>query len=142
MKTRYTDASGAAYSGKTVSLTRTVTLVTDTVKITVDKDSVVRSKSFSVTITGRPAANYCVWVKGSSSLDSALDDQPPLLSQFQAGVYDGTTGTAGSPAYAWSAESTNATLGKYCYYYTPQNLGVNIHGDTYNDHNNTAQEWH
>jgi trimeric autotransporter adhesin len=132
MKTRYTDASGAAYTGKTVSAVRTITLVSDTVKITVDKDSVVRSKPFSVTITGRPAANYCVWIKASSALDSALDDQPPLLTPFQAGVYDGSTGTAGSPAYAWSAESTNATLGQYCYYYKPQNLGTDIHGDTWN----------
>ena len=86
MKSKYTDASGATYTGKTVSAVKTVTLVSDTVKITVNKDSVVRSKPFSVTITGRPSAYYCLWIKGVSSLDSALDDQPPLLTPFQAGV--------------------------------------------------------
>ncbi len=86
MKSKYTDASGATYTGKTVSAVKTITLVSDTVKITVNKDSVVRSKPFSVTITGRPSAYYCLWLKGVSSLDSALDDQPPLLTPFQAGV--------------------------------------------------------
>jgi trimeric autotransporter adhesin len=89
MKSRYTDASGAAYTGKTVSAVKTITLVSDTVKITVNKDSVVRSKPFSVTITGRPSAYYCVWLKGVSSLDSAIDDQPPLLAPFQAGIVAG-----------------------------------------------------
>ena len=91
MKSKYTDASGATYTGKTVSAVKTITLVSDTVKITVNKDSVVRSKPFSVTITGRPSAYYCVWLKGVSSLDSALDDQPPLLTPFQAGVVAGET---------------------------------------------------
>ena len=89
MKTKYTDASGAAYTGKTVSAVKTVTLVSDTVKITVNKDSVVRSKPFSVTITGKPSAYYCVWLKGVSNLDSALDDQPPLITPYQSGVTTG-----------------------------------------------------
>ncbi len=86
MKEKYKDASGATFTGKTVSPTKTVTLVSDTVKITVNKDSVVRSKQFSVTVTGRPSAYYCLWVKGVSGLDSAIDDQPPLMTPFQAGV--------------------------------------------------------
>ena len=106
MKTKYTDASGAAYTGKTVSAVHTITIVSDTVKITVNKDSVVRSKPFSVTIVGRPSANYCLWIKGASALDSALDDQPPLLTPFQAGV-----------------TTTDTT---YCGAYVPQNLGHSI----------------
>ena len=89
MKNNYKDASGAAYTGKTVSPTKTVTLVSDTVKITVNKDSVVRSKPFSVTVTGRPIAYYCLWVKGVSGLDSDIDDTPPLITPFQAGVATG-----------------------------------------------------
>jgi hypothetical protein len=92
MKSKYTDASGATYTGKTVSSVKTITLVSDTVKITVNKDSVVRSKPFSVTITGRPSAYYCLWIKGVSSLDSAIDDQPPLITPFQAGVAFGNGG--------------------------------------------------
>ena len=109
MKVEYTDGSGAAYTGKTVSPVRTVTIVSDVVKIEANKDSVVRSKPFSVTITGKPSATYCVWLKGVSSLDSALNDQPPLLTPFQAGV------TAGEAV---------------CGAYTPQNLGTTISADT------------
>jgi PGF-CTERM protein len=115
MKENYKDASGAYYTGKTTSPVRTVTIVSDTVKITVNKDTVVRSKPFTVTITGRPAADYCLWIKGASVLDSALNDQPPLLAQFQSGV---TTGTA----------TANSTCGNY----TPQNLGHNITVETAN----------
>jgi len=109
MDVQYTDGSGATYTGKTVSPVRTVTIVSDVVKIEANKDSVVRSKPFSVTITGKPSATYCVWLKGVSSLDSGLNDQPPLLTPFQAGV------TAG-----------DATCGAY----TPQNLGTTISADT------------
>jgi hypothetical protein len=40
--------NGAAYTGRTVTETKTITLVSDTVKITVNKDSVVRTNDFSV----------------------------------------------------------------------------------------------
>jgi PGF-CTERM protein len=110
MKENYKDASGAAYTGKTTSQVRTVTLVSDTVKITVNKDSVVRSKPFTVTIVGKPGAYYCLWIKGASTLDSALDDQPPLLASFQAGV--------------------TANEATYCGVYVPQNLGHSIITDT------------
>lgn len=53
MKDNYKQG-GADYTGKTVSQSYTVTLVSDTVKIEANKDSVVRSKSFSVTVTGKP----------------------------------------------------------------------------------------
>jgi len=110
MKEKYKDASGALYTGKTVSPTKTVTLVSDTVKITVNKDSVVRSKQFSVTVTGRPSAYYCLWVKGVSGLDSDIDDTPPLITPFQAGV---------------------ATGNDICRDYIPQNYGTNsIYKDT------------
>jgi len=105
MKNLYTDASGAAYSGKTISSTKTITIVSDTVKITANKDSVVRSKPFSVTITGRPSATYCVWVKGSKTLTGGMNNQPPLLTAFQSNVLP-----------------DNAVCGAY----TPQNFGETI----------------
>jgi trimeric autotransporter adhesin len=111
MKVKYTDASGAAYTGKTVSPVRTITIVSDTVKITVNKDSVVRSKPFSVTIVGKPSATYCLWVKGSRSLGNSLDNQPPLLTLFQAGV--------------------TANESVVCGNYEAQNMGTII-SDTYN----------
>ncbi len=85
---------GAAYTGKTVSSAQTVTLVSDTVKITANKDSVVRSKPFSVTVTGRPNQIYHVWLKGTSTLSGAYDNQPPMIAKYQAGVtQDSFTGT-------------------------------------------------
>ena len=78
---------GATYTGKTVSEAKTVTIVSNTVKIEANKDSVVRSKPFSVTITGRPNSVYHVWVKGTSTMTGGYDDQPPMLAAFQAGVY-------------------------------------------------------
>ncbi|MDD5188848.1 MAG: MEMAR_RS02690 family S-layer glycoprotein, partial [Methanoregula sp.] len=77
---------GAAYTGKTVSEAKTVTLVSNVVKITANKDSVVRSKPFSVTVTGRPNTNYHLWIKGTSTMSGAYDNQPPLIARYQAGV--------------------------------------------------------
>ncbi len=57
MKDNYKNA-GADYTGKTVSASGTITLVSDSVKIEANKDSVVRSKSFSVTVTGKPSTSY------------------------------------------------------------------------------------
>jgi trimeric autotransporter adhesin len=92
MKDNYRNA-GADYTGKTVSPVGTVTLVSDTVKIEANKDSVVRSKSFSVTVTGKPSTTYYVWVKGTSSMDSTYDNQPPMININQEKVYfDPTTG--------------------------------------------------
>ncbi|MCK9580124.1 MAG: DUF3821 domain-containing protein [Methanoregula sp.] len=85
MKDNYKN-SGADYTGKTVSQSYTVTLVSDTVKIEANKDSVVRSKAFSVTITGKPSTNYYLWVKGTSTMADAYDNQPPMINLNQLGV--------------------------------------------------------
>ncbi len=85
MKDNYKQG-GADYTGKTVSQAYTITLVSDTVKIEVNKDSVVRSKTFSATVTGRPLTEYYLWVKGTSTMDGTYDDQPPLLVKNQVGV--------------------------------------------------------
>ncbi len=97
MKDNYKNA-GADYTGKTVSPTGTVTLVSDTVKIEANKDSVVRSKSFSVTVTGKPQTTYYLWVKGTNSMDSTYDNQPPMINVNQQKVYfdnDVTQASAG-----------------------------------------------
>ena len=85
MKDNYKQG-GADYTGKTVSQSYTITLVSDSVKIEANKDSVVRSKTFSVTVTGRPVTQYYLWVKGTSSLSGGYDDQPPLIVPNQEGV--------------------------------------------------------
>jgi PGF-CTERM protein len=86
MKDNYKQG-GADYTGKTVSQSYTITLVSDTVKIEANKDSVVRSKSFSVTVTGRPSTEYYLWVKGTSSMQGTYDDQPPMIVLNQDGVF-------------------------------------------------------
>ena len=109
MKSKYTDASGAAYTGKTVSAVKTITIAPDTLNIWVNKNYVARGNPFVVLISGRPGAYYCVWLKGVSALDSALDDQPPLITPFQAGVSDGSSAN-----------------GQICGAYQPQNIGTTI----------------
>ncbi|MGA2918931.1 MEMAR_RS02690 family S-layer glycoprotein [Methanoregula sp.] len=95
MKNNYKN-SGADYTGKTISQTYTVSLVSDTVKIEANKDSVVRSKSFSVTITGKPSTPYYLWVKGTSSMKSGYDDQPPMVNVNQLGVQNDNAINAGN----------------------------------------------
>lgn len=85
MKDNYKQG-GADYTGKTVSQSYTVTLVTDSVKIEANKDSVVRSKTFSVTVTGRPVTEYYLWVKGTSAMSGNYDDQAPMIVLNQEGV--------------------------------------------------------
>jgi PGF-CTERM protein len=97
MKDNYKQG-GADYTGKTVSQSYTITLVSDTVKIDVNKDSVVRSKTFSVTVTGRPVTEYYLWVKGTSTLDGTYDDQPPLMVYNQEGVKNDKMNIAGTAA--------------------------------------------
>ncbi|MGB7788252.1 MEMAR_RS02690 family S-layer glycoprotein [Methanoregula sp.] len=86
MKDNYKN-SGADYTGKTISQTYTISLVSSTVKIEANQDSVVRSKSFSVTITGKPSTPYYLWVKGTSSMDSTYDNQAPSINANQNGVF-------------------------------------------------------
>jgi len=95
MKDNYKNA-GADYTGKTVSPVGTVTLVSDSVKIEANKDSVVRSKTFSVTVTGKPSTTYYVWVKGTSTMSGAYDNQPPMININQEKVYFDDSTLAGA----------------------------------------------
>jgi PGF-CTERM protein len=85
MKDNYKNG-GVDYTTKTISQTVTVSLVSNTVKIEANKDSVVRSKPFSVTVTGKPKTTYHLWIKGSSNLAGGLDGQPPMINVGQDGV--------------------------------------------------------
>ena len=94
---------GADYSGKTISEARTITLVSDTVKIEANKDTVTRSKPFSVTVTGRPSTFYWLWVKGTGQMTGQFDDQPPMIPPLQFGVYNDSQFTAlGVRGYTYS----------------------------------------
>ncbi|HOX35907.1 MAG TPA: MEMAR_RS02690 family S-layer glycoprotein [Methanoregulaceae archaeon] len=79
---------GADYTGRTISAAKTITITTDTVKIEANKDTVVRSNDFSVTITGKPSTYYFIWVKGVTNMGvtGTTDDMPPMIVQFQQDV--------------------------------------------------------
>jgi len=103
---------GAVYTGKTVSASKTVTITTDTVKIEANKDTVVRSNDFSVTVTGKPNTFYYLWVKGVSNLAATgSDDMPPTLIRNQDGV------------------NMDAAAGPYTYglEYTPENKQTTLY---------------
>jgi len=67
-------SGSAAFSTKTVSEVKTVAITSNTVKITANKDSVVRSKAFSVTITGKPNTYYHLWIKDTNTMSGGYDD--------------------------------------------------------------------
>jgi PGF-CTERM protein len=93
MNSNYLSGS-AAYTGRTVSETKTITLVSDSVSITANKDSVVRTKPFSVTITGRPSTLYNVWIKSTVNMNiNTYDGAPPIVTKFQDSVTDGSNVT-------------------------------------------------
>lgn len=77
---------GATYTGKTISQPATVTITSNTVAISANVNSVVRSKPFSITITGKPNAVYHLWVKGTASMDGSYNNQPPYITPLQTGV--------------------------------------------------------
>jgi len=87
---------GAYYTTKTVSNANTVTIASNTVSLTANQDTVVRSKTFSTTITGRPNTWYYLWVKSTSSMAGNYNNAPITLQQSQAGVqFDNSTAAAG-----------------------------------------------
>jgi len=109
---------GATYTGKTDSQPVTVTIVSNTVSISSNVNSVVRSKPFSVTITGKPNAVYHLWVKGTSSMDGTYDNQPPIITPNQAGIVQDpaiTTGALWTPVLDPTDATPIADNGGYYY---------------------------
>ncbi len=94
MKDNYKQG-GADYTGKTVSPCHTVSLVTEGLHIEANKDTVVRSKTFSVTVTGIPGTDYWIWVKNTGAMTCRYNDQPPMIAGNQEGVrFDPSGGSA------------------------------------------------
>lgn len=71
-------------TGVTKSAVKTIEVGKDDVKLTANKDTVVRNNDFTVTITGRPNQPYVLWVKGTSSI--AAPDTVPYIKANQEGV--------------------------------------------------------
>jgi PKD repeat protein len=78
MKDNYRNA-GADYTGKTVSQHRTITLVPDALEIEANRDSVIRTARFSVTIQGKPSTQYYLWVKDDGKALLPVTERPPSI---------------------------------------------------------------
>ena len=153
MKDNYLSGA-AAYTGRTISETKTITLVSDTVSITANKDSVVRTKPFSVTITGKPSTWYNVWVKNTVTMDiNTYDGAPPVVTKFQENVKDGSattynytyqngggTKTVGQNAYGQAAIFENADL-VYSYAYVKTSTSGTRTVEFSTTHNTKAQKY-
>ncbi len=153
MKDNYLSGA-AAYTGRTVSETKTITLVSDTVSITANKDSVVRTKPFSVTITGKPSTWYNVWVKNTVTMDIlTYDGAPPVVTKFQENVKDGSattynytyqngggTKTVGQNAYGEAAIFESADL-VYSYAYVKTSTSGTRTVEFSTTHNTKAQKY-
>ena len=120
MKDNYRNG-GADYTTKTVSQTVTITLVSNTVEIEANKDTVVRGEPFSVTVNGKGVTFYHLWVTNTSDLAGGPDGQPPMVNLNQSGVrLDANQGSeAAQRAYAVSTSGSalgyayaNATTGR------------------------------
>jgi len=106
-------SGGAPYTGRTVSETKTITLVPETVNIVADEDSVVRTNPFSVTITGVPSTWYNVWVRNTSDMNiDTYDGAPPIITKFQTNVLDGNFSTFG---YKYQNGGGTNTVGMNAY---------------------------
>lgn len=72
-------------TGETISSKVPITIGSTNVVLSIDKESVIRNKPFSVTITGRPNSYYNLWVKDTNKMTDT-NEQPPTITKFQSGV--------------------------------------------------------
>ena len=94
MKENYRNG-GADFTGKTVSQSYSVTLTSDTVKLDINKNTVVRGKAFSVILMGKPSSTYHLWIKGIGSMNGTGTESgtlPPQITNSQEGVFPGEGG--------------------------------------------------
>jgi trimeric autotransporter adhesin len=94
MKDNYKDPSGADYTGKTITSQYAVTIGQDVLEIVANTDvAVVRNNDFAVTITGRPAQAYNLWLASTGDMGGA-GNQPPMIKEGQTGVNLGAAAAA------------------------------------------------
>ena len=74
---------GADYTGKTVSQTYMITIVSDVLHIGEYQPAVIRGNPFSITVYGRPSSDYYLWVKDTGGLTGGLNRQAPMISLHQ-----------------------------------------------------------
>lgn len=118
MKNNYKNSAGADYVGKTVSTIKSVTIASDSLEIIPNMDTVAQSKSFSVTINGKPNEVYHVWVKGTNGMNGGANNQPPQINSNQLGVIQDINGTTYDETRAMALLDNKSALG-----YVYQNSG-------------------
>lgn len=94
MKDNYKNG-GADYTGKTVSEVQVVVISSEKVKIEANKETVIRGKTFSVTVTGKPNSEYMLWLDGVGNMEgnsTETDTIPPRIMANQEGVFIGENG--------------------------------------------------
>jgi hypothetical protein len=121
MKNNYKNSAGADYVGKTVSAVKSVTIASDSLEIIPNMDTVAQSKSFSVTINGKPNQVYHVWVKGTNGMDGGANNQPPQIAPNQLGVTQDINGTTYEETRAKALLDNQSALG-----YVYQNSGTKL----------------
>ena len=105
MKDNYKDPSGADYTGKTITAQHTVSIGQDQLTLEANTDvAVVRNNDFAVTITGRSATPYNLWIAGTGDMGGA-GNMPPMIKAGQSGVNLGAAAAAN-----YSFDSTGRTI--------------------------------
>lgn len=82
----YKDPSGNDFTGRTISVVRSVNIVSGSVSIVVSNETIIRGKPFTVTITGNPDSAYYLWVSDTNSMSGDAGDQPPSITFWQEDV--------------------------------------------------------
>ncbi len=86
IKDNYKNGSGNDFAGRTTSVVHTINIVSGSLSVVVNNESVIRGKPFTVTITGNPDSTCYLWVRDTSSMSGYEGDQPPTLTFSQDGV--------------------------------------------------------
>jgi hypothetical protein len=87
IKDNYKNPSGGDYTGKTVSVQKSVTLESKPLTLTPNKASLIRGNPFSVEVSGDPNTVYIVWIQYECEKLSGLEcEQPPMVVFGQEGI--------------------------------------------------------
>jgi PKD repeat protein len=80
-------STGEDYTGKTVSIQKSVTLESVPLTLTPSPSSLIRGDPFSVMVHGDPNAEYLVWIQyGCEKLSGLECEQPPMVEFGMEGI--------------------------------------------------------
>jgi hypothetical protein len=105
--------NGADYTGKTISVIRTLNIIQSSVSITSNNQRVIRGNPFIITIVGSPNTNYHIWAVKTNILS---DKTPPTIQLYQEGVDIGAGGNYKSILGNTIKDDVPSTLSPNPYY--------------------------